>query len=315
MYGPAFTLLSEPVALVAGSSSDAAAWLFKGLAAIGVLAATAAVAWGARRPALAVVLVGWNPVLAIHLAGGGHNDALVGGLVALGVALAVRNRSALGGVAWALAIFVKWIPLLFLAVGAIAARGRGRATGLAAAALAGVGLGLLATWAYGLDWLRALEPLAENAARETSYALPSRLEQARPARRRWRSAWRSLLFAVGLAWIARDAWRGEARHGRAACLVLATTPYLAVWYLAWAVPLAAIDEDRLARLAALAPHGVPPASDDPAREPPSLLRRPYERLSRSTRMLSSSKTTSNRPLACSRARARANRCGAMLSSR
>ena len=60
------------------------------------------------------------------------------------------------------------------------------------------------------------------------------------------------LFAAGLAWIARDAWRGEARHGRAACLVLATTPYLAVWYLAWAVPLAAIDDDRVARLAALA---------------------------------------------------------------
>ncbi len=250
VYGPAFTLLSEPVALVAGSSSDAAAWLFKGLAAIGVLAATAAVAWGARRPALAVVLVGWNPVLAIHLAGGGHNDALVGGLVALGVALAVRNRSALGGVAWALAIFVKWIPLLFLAVGAIAARGRGRATGPAAAALASVGLGLLATWAYGLDWLRALEPLAENAARETSYALPSRLEQAGlPGDVALGAA--IALFVVGLAWIARDAWRGEARHGRAACLVLATTPYLAVWYLAWAVPLAAIDEDRLARLAAL----------------------------------------------------------------
>jgi len=34
--------------------------------------------------------------------------------------------------------------------------------------------------------------------------------------------------------------------------VLATTPYLAVWYLAWAVPLAAPeDDDRLARLAAL----------------------------------------------------------------
>ena len=251
VYGPVFTLLSEPVAVAAGSSADAAAWLFKGLAALGVLAATAAVAWGARRPALAVVLVGWNPVLAIHLAGGGHNDALVGGLVALGVACAVRNRSALGGVAWALAIFVKWIPLLFLAVGAIAARARGRPTGLVAAGLASAGLALLATWAYGLEWLRALEPLAENAARETSYALPARLEQlGLPDGAALAVA--IALLAAGLAWIARDARRGEARHGRAACLVLATTPYLAVWYLAWAVPLAAIDEDRLARLAALA---------------------------------------------------------------
>ena len=87
--------------------------------------------------------------------------------------------------------------------------------------------------------------------RETSYALPSRLEQlglphavsiglAAPA------------AAAGLAWIARDARRGVPRHGRAACLVLATTPYLAVWYLAWAVPLAAVDEDRVARVAAVA---------------------------------------------------------------
>jgi hypothetical protein len=50
----------------------------------------------------------------------------------------------------------------------------------------------------------------------------------------------------------RSAHRGEPRLGRAACLVLATTPYLAVWYLAWAVPLAAADEDRAAWLAVLA---------------------------------------------------------------
>jgi hypothetical protein len=30
-----------------------------------------------------------------------------------------------------------------------------------------------------------------------------------------------------------------------------TTPYLAVWYLAWAVPLAAADEDELAQGACL----------------------------------------------------------------
>jgi hypothetical protein len=34
--------------------------------------------------------------------------------------------------------------------------------------------------------------------------------------------------------------------------VLVTTPYLAVWYLAWAVPLAAPEEERASRLVALA---------------------------------------------------------------
>jgi hypothetical protein len=60
------------------------------------------------------------------------------------------------------------------------------------------------------------------------------------------------LAAVGLLWLGRRAQGGDPRLGRAACVVLATTPYLAVWYLAWAVPLAAADEDRIARVAALA---------------------------------------------------------------
>ena len=43
--------------------------------------------------------------------------------------------------------------------------------------------------------------------------------------------------------LTRRALRGHARLGLAACLLLATTPYLAVWYLGWAVPLAAADDE------------------------------------------------------------------------
>lgn len=251
VYGPAFTGLSEPVADAAGSSADAAAWLFKALAAAGVLAATAAVANGARRPALAVAFVGWNPVLAIHAAGGGHNDALVGGLAALAVALALRRRHELSGAVWVLAVLVKWVPLLFLLLAALAARARARPVGGRGIVLAVALLGAAATWAYGLDWLRAAEPLAANAARETSYAVPARLEQlGAPHALALGLALAGL--AGGLAVLAREATRGRARLGLAACLVLVTTPYLAVWYLAWAVPLAATGEDRTAALAALA---------------------------------------------------------------
>ena len=49
VYGPAFTLASEPVALAAGSSADAAAWIYKVLAALAVLAVDGA--RGARSPA------------------------------------------------------------------------------------------------------------------------------------------------------------------------------------------------------------------------------------------------------------------------
>ena len=251
VYGPAFTLLSEPMAVVSGDSSDVAAWSFKTLAAVAIVVAVVAVARVAARPALAAAFVGWNPVLAVHVAGGGHNDALVGGLAALAVALAVRRRNDLAGAAWALAAFVKWIPLVFLVLATIAARARGKATGWRGIAVAALGAAALGTWAYGLEWLRVVGPLAENAALETSYALPARLEQLGvPDGVALGLA--VTAAAAGLLVLALGARRGEPRLGRAACLLLLTTPYLAVWYLAWAVPLAAADEDRLARFGALA---------------------------------------------------------------
>jgi hypothetical protein len=105
---------------------------------------------------------------------------------------------------------------------------------------------------YGLDWLGAGGPIADNAARQTSYALPSRLEELGLSHGVALGVAFTAL-AAGLAWLAVEARHGVARLGRSACLVLATTPYLVVWYLAWAVPLAAPeDDDRTARVAALA---------------------------------------------------------------
>ena len=52
VYGPAFTLISEGVALVSGSSAAAAAWIFKVLAALGVLACTLLAARLARDQAV-----------------------------------------------------------------------------------------------------------------------------------------------------------------------------------------------------------------------------------------------------------------------
>lgn len=251
VYGPVFTGLSEPVAELAGTSSAAAAWLYKSLAAAAVLVACTAVVRAARRPALALAFVGWNPVLAVHAAGGGHNDALVGGLVALAVALALRRRHDLSGALWVVAVLVKWVPAVFLALSVVAASARSRPLGWRGIAAAAVLLGAVSTWLYGIDWLRAAKPLAGNAARETSYALPSRLESlGLPHGVALGLALAGL--AVGLVLLAREAAHGRARLGLAACLVLVTTPYLAVWYLAWAVPLAAPEEERASRLAALA---------------------------------------------------------------
>jgi hypothetical protein len=152
---------------------------------------------------------------------------------------------------WALAALVKWVPLVFFALAALAARSRRRPAGVAGFAVTLAFVFGVATWRYGLDWLGALGPLADNTVRRTSYALPSRLEQL-GAPEGVALALALGALAAGLLWLAREALRGRAHLGRAACLVLATSPYLAVWYLAWAVPLAAPEEDRFARLGVLA---------------------------------------------------------------
>ncbi len=252
MYGPAFTLASRPFAGLAGRSPDAAAWLFKVLAALAILGTTVLVARLARAPAYAAAFVGWNPVLAVHLAGGGHNDAWVIAAVVGALALAAAGRKGLSGAVWALAVLIKWVPAVFLLLAALAAGPRERRALLLGFAGTAAAIALLATLEFGPDWLTAFGPLAANAGTETSYALPNRLEQAGLPD----GAAVGLgvaVFVAGLAWLGLDARRrGRARLAPAALLLLVTTPWLAAWYTAWAVPLAALEDDDRVRLATLA---------------------------------------------------------------
>jgi len=252
VYGPAFTIASEPVAAVSGDSEWVAAWTYKTIAAAAaVAAALLAGRLATRRRALAVAFVGWNPILAVHLAGGGHNDAWVGALLVAALALAASRRLQGAGALWALAIFVKWVPLLFLALRAVEDRARRRRTGYRGLLVAAGAVVLAATLLYGGSWLGAIMPLARNASLETSYAIPHRLEQL-GVPETLAVGLSALALVAGFAWLARQAAHDRARLGLAACLVLLTTPYLAVWYLAWAVPLAAAEEDPVAMVGCLA---------------------------------------------------------------
>ena len=250
VYGPAFTIASEPLAIVAGGSKAFSAWQYKALAAGSSLAAALLAGRLARRKAFAIALVGWNPLLAVHLAGGGHNDGWVGALLLAALALSAAQRLRSSAVMWMLAIAVKWVPLLFLALYSIEGRAVGRPSSWRALAGAAGALAVVASAFYGGAWPLAVFPLVGNAALETSYAIPNRLEQlGLPQTLALGLA--AVALVVGLALLAREAARGRARLGLAACLVLVTTPYLAVWYLAWAIPLAAAEEDEAATLACL----------------------------------------------------------------
>lgn len=238
-YGPAFTLLSKPAALVA--SPDVAAWIFKSTAALCVLAATWLVA---RRRAFAAALVGWNPVVAVHFAGGGHNDALMVALMAAALALGDAGRVRAAGAAWSLGALVKWVPLVVLPLRALEARATGRRVGHLGFAVTTLATLALATVLWRLHWLHALVPLAHDAARETSYAIPHRLHV---------SPWFfAAAYAVAYAWLLRQAHRGRARSGLALALLLVALPYLTAWYVLWPLALSARDDDRTAIVITLA---------------------------------------------------------------
>ncbi len=247
VYGPAFTLASEPLALAADSSSSAAAWIYKALGAAAVLGATALAALLSRRRALAVALVGWNPLVALHFAGGGHNDAWMALAVVGALALGASGRRQLAGVAWALGAAVKWIPLVLLPLRALEARAHKRQVGHIGFALTAVVLAAVASALWGIHWLSVFGPIARNANHETRFSIPHRLEQipgiAHPAG----IVVCAVAFAGAYLWLLRQAAAGRARLGLATCLLLLATPWLIAWYVIWTLPLAAAEDDRTAQ--------------------------------------------------------------------
>jgi hypothetical protein len=248
VYGPAFTLASEAVAPV--ESAAVAAWIYKSVAALCVLVAAFLASRLSRRPAYALAFVGWNPVLAVHFAGAGHNDAWVAALVVAALWLGARGRVQWAGVAWCVAIFVKWVPLLLLPLRALEARSTGRRVGHLGFAAAAVVIVGAASWRYGTGWLQTVGPLARNANQETRFALPHRLQEL-GLPHALAVGLLAAAFALAYVWLLREAARGRARLGLATVLLLLALPYLAVWYVVWALPLAAAEDDEPAQLLGL----------------------------------------------------------------
>jgi hypothetical protein len=250
VYGPGFTLAAEGHAATAGDSPSAAAWLYKALAAVAMIALAALAARISTRPAFAAAFVGWNPLLALHFAGGGHNDAWMMALVLAALALAAAGRRHLAGAAWAASIALKWLPLVFLPLRALEARAEGRRLGHLGFAGAATLLVAIATWRYGTAWIGAFGPLADNLRDQAHYSIPNRLAQLGLPETAAATTL-AVLFAFAYAWLLYEAWRGRARLALCAGLLLLATPWLVPWYAVWAVPLAAVEEDPPAQWLAL----------------------------------------------------------------
>jgi hypothetical protein len=170
VYGPGFTATSIAVADAAGSP-ESVAFAFRTLAAVAAIGAALLAAQVARRRAFAAAFIGWNPLLAVAFAGGGHNDALMLVLILLALALARRRRDVASGAAWILAAAVKAPALFLLPVQLLQGR-RKVWLGAALTALAG---SVSAALAFGSGWLTALLHIGQH---ESRYALPVRLALA-----------------------------------------------------------------------------------------------------------------------------------------
>ena len=247
VYGPAFSAASAGLAQATGRSVETAAFVYRLLAALGMLAAVALVALTAPLPAFAAAFVGWNPLLALDFAGGGHNDVWMAVFALAAVALASRRPGA-SGATWAVAAGVKWTALALLPLSLLQARGRDRRRAALGFALAAGAIAAGAFLLFGSGWLSALGPVAHRHAR---FALPTRLgEVGLP---RWAADIVALApLAVASPWLVRSARAGRPRLALTTILLLLASPWVLPWYAAWAVPFAAVEEDRLAWALSLA---------------------------------------------------------------
>lgn len=99
-YGPVAVAVSRAAVELSGHRQVGAIAWYRVFVWIGVAMAAVGIGLIALRnglsPAVAIAIGVGNPIVILHLIGGAHNDALMFGLLALGLAAVQRNRRALG---------------------------------------------------------------------------------------------------------------------------------------------------------------------------------------------------------------------------
>jgi alpha-1,6-mannosyltransferase len=99
-YGPLFILLAKTVAAAVGSNIIAGVLLMRLMLALGLVLLVWALPELTRRLGGRVAVALWvavaNPVMVVHMVGGGHNDLLVMGLLASGALIALRGGHVAG---------------------------------------------------------------------------------------------------------------------------------------------------------------------------------------------------------------------------
>jgi len=248
IYGPVWTLVAGGVANAADSPGTAA-FAFRAIAAGSMLAIIGLATLLARNRPFAAAFVGWNPLLALHFAGGGHNDALMMALVLSALVLASRSQGQAAGLAWVTAIAVKWVAAAFAGLTLLGSHFRDRRllTGLLAGGTAVAATSFLL---FRSAWIDAGSGLSSQARRTGSIGLSGWLGDLGLAHRPTLAVIGVLTLAV-IGWLSWQAWHGRVRLGLAGVLLAALQGWLNPWYAIWGVSLSAPEEDTAAHVGAI----------------------------------------------------------------
>ncbi len=251
-YGPVFLMVAEGVTDLLGSQVILGFLAMRLVAVGGLVLLAVAVRALARSagldPAAATWLAVLNPLVLIHLIGGAHNDALMVGLLAAGLAAAVRRHPIVATALVVAAALVKAPAALGLvAVVAICAGRRATALIVATAAVTTVLVTAVAGTGYG--WVHALDTpisphnwsLTSLLGRATAALLEPDGVGADLAHGLWRWAGvLATLIVAALVWVHRARLGPVYGLGIVLVALVAFGPALRPWYLIWGlVPLAA----------------------------------------------------------------------------
>ncbi|WP_307868810.1 polyprenol phosphomannose-dependent alpha 1,6 mannosyltransferase MptB [Micromonospora sp. C95] len=270
-YGPVFLSLAAGVSWLTGGNLALGVLTLRLVAVAGVALLVINLPALAQHcgvdPAAALWLGVLNPLVPLHLVAGAHNEAVMLGLLVLGLRLALADRFGAATVLVTFAALVKVPALLgLLVVGALAARRVGVGRAVVRVAGLAVASGVTVTWASGIGygWIDALATPVYRHSWSISTALGRGVQRfaetldldlgTAPMRAG------VLVGLLGLIAVAVAAWHQRHRLGPpyAVGLVLLAVallgPATRPWYALWGLVLvaAAAPPGRLRQAAALA---------------------------------------------------------------
>lgn len=255
IYGPAFTAVMVVATPVVGTSPLRVRLVYQVLAA-GALVLVLVALWRMTRSALALAVVGLNPLTTVSVVNGGHPDVLVALALLGALVLAIRRRPVACGLVLAAAAAVNATALVAAAAVAAWALRRWRRDEVVRLAAVVAGLGVL-PYLLLPGWLANAHEHQELVSRQSAWRAASillvdlgplgkgDLDAVMPLVTRAALAVLVLLVLVRRTRAATPAFAMAAALGA----FVVTSPWVMPWYAFAALPLLALDRPGLLVLA------------------------------------------------------------------